>query len=283
MRLARIEADGSTCAALITDDGAINLSGRSKIDLPPTVGVAEVRALRDAAHAHASADVDYRLGEFTWLSPLGAATKVVCVGLNYRPHVDEVEFDEPDFPTLFTRFPDSLVGHEQSITRPHFSADFDYEGELAVVIGEPCYRCAAADVPRHILGYTLFNDASVRDWQLRTTQWAAGKNFYRSGSVGPWVVTADELNQIEESELTTRVNGEVRQQARVGDMIFPIDQLVSYVSSLTPLAVGDLIVTGTPGGVGMASDPTRYLADGDVVEVLATGVGTLVNEVASDS
>ncbi len=183
---------------------------------------------------------------------------------------------------MFTRFTDSQVGHGQPIIKPDVSDQVDYEGELAVVIGQGGHQIPEAAAMDHVAGYAAFNDVSVRDWQRHTTQFVPGKNFFHAGAFGPWLVTADELPEITAQELTTRVNGETVQHAPISDLLFPIPRLIAYISAFTPLSPGDVIATGTPGGVGFYRDPQLFLFPGDVVEVEISGIGTLRNLVAAE-
>lgn len=208
--------------------------------------------------------------------------KVICVGHNYEEHRLETGRPKVDFPSLFLRLPDSQVGHQEPLTRPRESTMLDYEGEIAIVIGTGGRRIAEADASRHIAGYSCYNDGSVRDWQWHTSQFTAGKNFSGTGGFGPYLVTPDEMPPDEPLNLETRVNGRVMQQASTKSMIFSIPRLIAYCSSFTPLQAGDVIVTGTPGGVGAKREPPVWLKAGDVVEVEVTHVGRLCNPVVDD-
>lgn len=208
--------------------------------------------------------------------------RIICVGINYLAHIREMGREKPDYPTLFTRFPDSLVGHGEPIVRPRVSAQYDYEGELAIVIGRPARYVSAADALDYIAGYTCFLDGSVRDWQRHTTQFIPGKNFPATGSCGPWLVTTDEIPDPSRLELQTRVNGEVLQRAPISDLCFDVRRIVEYCSGFCLLNPGDIIATGTPSGVGFARKPPRWLLPGDVVEVEITEIGTLRNEVRDE-
>ncbi len=208
--------------------------------------------------------------------------KILCVGVNYRPHVEEMGREIPDYPVVFTRYPDSLVRDGESIVRPAVSEQFDFEGELAVVIGRSARHVDAANALDYVGGYTCFMDGSVRDWQRHTMQFTAGKNFVASGAIGPHVAAAEDVRDPRALELTTRVNGEVKQQGCVADLVFDIPALIAYCSTFTELRAGDIIATGTPGGVGAARTPPEWLKAGDVVEVEIPGVGTLSNPVRDE-
>ena len=208
--------------------------------------------------------------------------KIICVGVNYRPHIEEMGRGIPEHPVVFVRFPGSQTGHGQPLIRPQVSTHFDFEGELAIVIGKPARHVPRAEAFDYIAGYCCFMDGSVRDWQRHTMQFTAGKNFDRSGSMGPWLVTRDEVPAPAVLNLTTRVNGTVMQQGSVADLVFDIPALIEYCSTFTELLPGDIIATGTPGGVGAARKPPQWLKGGDLVEVDIPGVGLLANPVKDE-
>jgi 2-keto-4-pentenoate hydratase/2-oxohepta-3-ene-1,7-dioic acid hydratase in catechol pathway len=208
-------------------------------------------------------------------------TKILCVGVNYRPHIEEMGREVPEYPVVFVRFPGSLVGDGEALLRPRVSEQFDYEGELAVVIGKPARYVSRADAFDYVGGYCCFMDGSVRDWQRHTGQFTAGKNFERSGAVGP-VVPAAQIDDPTQLQLTTRVNGVVMQEGRIADLVFDIPTLVEYCSTFTELLPGDIIATGTPGGVGAARKPPVWLRVGDLVEVEIAGLGVLSNPVQDE-
>ena len=184
-----------------------------------------------------------------------STAKILCVGVNYRPHIEEMGREIPDYPVVFVRFPGSQVGHGQAVIRPVASEKFDFEGELAIVIGKSARHVKRADGLDYIAGYCCFMDGSVRDWQKHTMQFTPGKNFAKSGSMGPWLVTRDEIPDPKSLALTTRVNGVLMQEGQVADLIFDIPALIEYCSTFTELLPGDVIATGTPGGVGAARTP----------------------------
>lgn len=208
-----------------------------------------------------------------------APAKVICIGVNYRAHREETGREPNAAPTVFTRFADTQIAHGDDASKPAISDTFDYEGELALVIGRPVHRARADEALAAIAGYAIYNDFSVRDWQRKSTQWIPGKNFPGTGGFGPALVTPDEVGELSRLHLETRVNGEVRQSSSVGDLIFSVPEILEFVTAFTPLAPGDVVVTGTPGGVGAFMDPPAYLRDGDVVEVEITGLGVLRNRV----
>jgi len=220
--------------------------------------------------------------QFRFLPTIPNPDKMICVGVNYRPHVEEMGRDVPGRPLLFVRFSGSQVGHGQALVKTSVSEQYDFEGELAVVIGrrgQHITQHAAADF---IAGYTCFMDGTVRDWQRHTSQFTPGKNFDRSGAMGPYLVTPDELEDVRDLLLTTRVNGEIMQQARISDLIFDILALIEYCSTFAELLPGDVIATGTPGGVGAARKPPVWLKAGDRVEVDIAALGCLANTVVDD-
>lgn len=222
------------------------------------------------------------MGQATLLPPVTNPGKILCIGLNYLPHILETGRAKPEKPAIFTRYPASLVGAGTPLVRPAASHKFDYEGELAVVIGKPGRHIRAEDAWDHVAGFSAFNDGSIRDFQNHTTQFWPGKNFQGSGAMGPWIVTADEVGDVTAQTLTTRVNGNVEQHTPISDMAIPIPELIAYASTVTTLEPGDVIATGTPGGVGNHRKPQLFLEPGMTVEVEITGVGTLVNGVADE-
>lgn len=215
----------------------------------------------------------------TYLPPIPNPDKIICVGVNYRPHVEEMGRDIPARPMLFVRFPGSLVGHGQALIKPQISEQFDFEGELAVVIGRLARQVSRADAFDYIAGYSAFMDGSVRDWQRHTSQFTPGKNFRGSGSMGPYLVTPDDVGDVSRLPIETTVSGASMQRATLSDLIFDIPALIEYCSTFTDLLPGDVIATGTPGGVGAARVPPRWLVDGDQVSVDVGVVGTLRNSV----
>jgi 2-keto-4-pentenoate hydratase/2-oxohepta-3-ene-1,7-dioic acid hydratase in catechol pathway len=212
--------------------------------------------------------------------------KIICVGVNYPDRNAEYRDgqDAPQFPSLFVRFPQSFVGHDEALVRPKISTQLDYEGEIALIIGKSGRHIAERDALSHVAALTLCNEGSVRDWirhgKFNVTQ---GKNFDRSGSLGPWLVPYKEESQIADIRLTTRVNGETRQDDRTSRMTFSFRKLISYISTFTTLSPNDIIITGTPTGAGARLDPPQWLKPGDVVEVEADGLGTLRNTVEDET
>ncbi len=266
------------------------VAGEGIVDLGPRMqgrhdGVRSLLAAGGAAmgelRALASAAPDHALSEVTFLPTVPDAAKIIGIGLNYRSHVGEAAGRAPpEFPRVFSRWNDTLLGHGQPMVRPRVSTQFDYAGELAVVIGKAGRHIPASRALDHVGGYTCFNDGSVRDWQKHTT--TSGKNFHATGPLGPWLVTADEIPDPARLTLVTRLNGQEVQRAGTGELIYDIPTLIEYVSKITPLAPGDIIATGTPEGVASYRNPPLWLKPGDVVEVEISGIGTLRNPVMAE-
>ena len=225
---------------------------------------------------------EHDVSAVTFLPVIPNPGKIICVGLNYKDHVQETGRSDSEKPALFLRTISSQTAHRGAFVKPKDSERFDYEGEVAIIIGKPGRRISQADAMRHVAGYACYNDGSVRDWQRHTHQWTAGKNFDQTGSFGPWLATADTVTDRAATFLTTRVNGQQVQRASLAQMIFSIEELIAYISTFTRLETGDVIVTGTPGGVGDRREPPLYLFPGDRVEVEIDGVGVLENVVRTE-
>jgi 2-keto-4-pentenoate hydratase/2-oxohepta-3-ene-1,7-dioic acid hydratase in catechol pathway len=266
------------------------VDGDSVVDVGAVFGP-RCADLRSAIAAGAYAQIEqamptalrHRSTAVTWLPVVPNPSKIICIGLNYEEHRKETGRVEVAFPTVFTRFENSQTGHLQSVPLTHLSTQLDYEGELAVIIGRSGRYIAQRDAQSHVAGYACYNDISVRDWQHHTHQFAPGKNFPGTGAFGPCMVTADELEDLGSLRLQTRVNGQVMQSATFSQMIFNIPQLIEYCSNFTRLEPGDVIVTGTPGGVGAKRQPPVWLKAGDVTEVEIDGVGLLRNTIVAES
>jgi len=278
MRLASFTLDGRPAWGPVVDGGVIDATS-----LHPTLKAAlAADALARLAAWAAGRPADAALDAVAFLPTIPDPGKVWCCGLNYDEHVRETGREVTEQPTFFTRWADAQAGHGQPMLRPRESVQFDFEGEIAVVIGRGGRRIAPADAARHVAGYACFNDGSVRDWQRHTSQFAPGKNFWRSGALGPWMVTADEIPFGTSMTLVTRLNGREVQRATTEMMIHSIARQIAYVSTVAPLAPGDVIVTGTPGGVGARRTPPLWMKAGDVVEVEIDRVGVLRNPIADD-
>jgi 2-keto-4-pentenoate hydratase/2-oxohepta-3-ene-1,7-dioic acid hydratase in catechol pathway len=223
------------------------------------------------------------VSEVTLLPPLRSPGKIICVGLNYVDHSIESGFVVPDYPTIFTRFTSTLVASGAPIVRPKASTQLDYEGEMVAILGSGGRHIREEDALDHVLGYSIFNDASVRDYQRKSPQWTVGKNFDGTGAFGPHLVTADELPRGANGlHIQTRLNGAVVQNASTSDMVFSIARLIAILSEAITLSAGDIIVSGTPAGVGMARNPQLFMKHGDICEVEIEGIGTLRNPVEDE-
>ena len=208
-------------------------------------------------------------------------SKIFCIGLNYKTHVAETKRADSDYPAIFTRFADSLTAHNAPLPRPKETQRFDFEGELAVIIGKGGRNITQAQALDHIAGYACFNDGTARDWQRHTHQWIPGKNFPSTGPLGPFMATRKEIPDVNQLTLESRLNGEVMQHASVADLIYTLPVIIEYLSGFTNLSPGDVIATGTPGGVGDRREPPVYMKAGDVIEIEITGLGTLRNVVSN--
>jgi 2-keto-4-pentenoate hydratase/2-oxohepta-3-ene-1,7-dioic acid hydratase in catechol pathway len=285
-RLATYYFNGSTRYGVVVDNGIVDLSARHAKDYPTLREVIAAGALTTLAEDAARRAPDHALETITWLPPIPSPEKIICIGVNYPDRNAEYKdgTDAPKYPSMFMRTPRSFVGHETPLVRPRASTQLDYEGELVIVIGKAGRHIAERAALDHIAAITLCNEGTIRDWvrhaKFNVTQ---GKNFDRTGSLGPWLVPYTEESQIADIRLTTRVNGETRQDDHTGRLIFGFRYLISYISTFTTLVPGDVIVTGTPTGAGARFDPPRFLKPGDIVEVEADGVGVLRNGVIDET
>jgi len=275
-------ADGSPSYGIVNDAGIADAGAalRSKYSTLRAVLAADALAeLTEAASSASPLDP----ATVRYLSPITDPDKIICIGLNYMGHIIETGKEKPSYPSIFTRYPSSIVGQNEALICPKVSSWFDYEGELAVVIGKAGRSISEQDAFKHVAGYCCFNDGSIRDYQRHTTQFWAGKNFDRSGSMGPYLVTADEVGDPDALTLITRLNGEEVQSTSTGDLAFKIPEIIAYLSIVTELLPGDVIATGTPSGVGLFREPKLFMKDGDTVEVEITGLGTLRNPVRAEA
>lgn len=278
MKFLSFKRDGRPGVAVSGADGEFRgrLVGDGTADLDEIIAAG---SLEEAAENLRGGE-PVNLADIEFLPPVSRPSKILCIGLNYEDHSAEAGFVPPDYPAVFARFPSCLIGHKAPIIRPSVSEQLDYEGEMAVVIGRRGRRIRREDALDHVAGYSIFNDASIRDYQLRTEQWTIGKNFDDTGAFGPYLVTPDELPAGASGlQLETRVNGEVRQSANTVDLLFDIADLVSIISEAMTFEPGDVVVTGTPAGVALARDPQTWMKHGDVVEVEIEGLGTLSNPI----
>ena len=274
---------GRSGFGLVVEGGIVELAGR--LD-------AGVTTLRQAIAADILAQAEpYAQGrgaELGWsdlslLPVIPDPAKILCIGLNYQKHKEETGRPDVDNPTIFTRFADTQVGHGQALVKPNVTERFDYEGEMAVIIGRAGRAISEADALKHVAGYACYNEGSVRNWQRHTSQFTPGKNFPGTGAFGPYLVTPQEVGDYRALPIQTRLNGRVMQEATLADLIFPVEHLIAYVSRFTPLSPGDVIVSGTPGGVGDKRDPPVYLVPGDTVEVEIGALGILRNPVVAET
>jgi 2-keto-4-pentenoate hydratase/2-oxohepta-3-ene-1,7-dioic acid hydratase in catechol pathway len=285
MKLATFEANGRISYGMVTEEGIIDAGSRFSSRFPDLRAVISAGALNELEHLATQTPLDLSLDEIRLLKPILNPGKILCVGVNYPERAAEYKgsSEQPKHPSIFVRFPASLVAHEEPILRPPESSQLDYEGEVALVIGRSGRRIAEKDALSHVAGYTICNEGTVRDW-LRHGKFnvTPGKNFEGTGALGPCMVTPDEIGS-RPMKIITRVNGEIRQDETTDRMIFPIPFLISYISQFCTLEPGDILITGTPTGAGARFDPPRYLVPGDVVEVEVPGIGTLRNPVIDES
>jgi len=269
VKLATIRRGGSTAAVRIDDDRAVEISG--------VASLGELLAQPDwrtVAESASGADHDLATLDYEILVP--RPDKIVCVGLNYRNHILEMGREEPEYPTLFAKYRSALIGAYDDIAMPAESTRVDWEAELAVVVGAPARHVSVGEAPGAIAGYSVLNDITARDFQYRTLQWLQGKTFEGSTPLGPWLVTSDEAEG-RSGEITCEVNGETMQKSDISDLLFDPAALVSYISSIVTLVPGDVIATGTPGGIGQGMKPPRFLNDGAVVTTRIQGIGECRN------
>lgn len=279
MAFVSFKAEGRSSYGIVREDGIFDLGRRIGTVLPDLKSYLTAHGLRDVP---APTSTDYATGQFTYLPVIPNPAKILCVGLNYDEHRRETGRAESKYPAIFMRFADTLVGQGSPILLPPNSTDLDYEGELAVVIGKSCFRVREEDALDFVAGYSVFNDATLRDWQRHSHQFIPGKNFPGTGAFGPALVTPKEAGPLADKKISTELNGTTMQSAKLGDMIFPIPKIIAYLSGFTRLSPGDVIATGTPGGVGFKREPPVYMRKGDQVEVTVEGIGTLTNKIESD-
>ncbi len=282
MKLASYLLGGSAGYGVVTDPGVVDLTRRIGSKYADLRALLAAGALAEAAQAVAGAAPDCQLADLVLLPVIPNPDKIICVGLNYEDHVKETGRDHTENPTLFLRLADSQVGANQAMVRPRESTHFDYEAEIAVIIGKAGRRISGQDSWSHVAGYSCYNDGSIRDWQRHTSQFTPGKNFSATGAFGPWMVTADEIPANTLMTLIGRLNGKEVQRSTTAHMIFKIPELIRYISTFTHLLPGDVIVTGTPGGVGAKRTPPLWMKPGDTVEIEIDKVGVLKNGIADD-
>lgn len=278
MRLGTLRAGAGTVTVRIDADAAVEIPG--VVDVGALLADPLWRSV--AERADGPSHPLHSIGDRDWAPVVPHPSKIVCVGLNYRTHILEMGRELPAFPTLFAKYAEALIGPYDPIELPKAAPDaVDWEGELAVIIGRPTRRVSESEALASIAGYSVLNDITMRDFQYRTTEWFQGKTFENSSPFGPCLVTADEYAV--DTELRTEVDGELMQRTSTGDLVFTPAALVSYISHIVTLNPGDVISSGTPGGVGHARNPHRYLASGQTLSTTIEGIGTLVNPIVSES
>jgi 2-keto-4-pentenoate hydratase/2-oxohepta-3-ene-1,7-dioic acid hydratase in catechol pathway len=278
MRLLSFVADGKERFGAVSGDGVVTLNDKiGEPDLRSALAAGAMAAMRQAAQ---TAKPDHKLGDIKFLPLVPKPNKILCAGVNYRAHAAEVGRELPKQPSLFIRFADTLVGHGGEMIRPKVSDNFDFEGELALVIGKAGRHIKAEHALDHVAGYSCFVDGSVRDYQKFSV--TSGKNFPGTGPLGPWLVTTDEIADPSRLTLTTRLNGQQVQHATTDQLIYSIPQIIAFCSDFTALSPGDVIATGTPEGVGHSRKPPLWMKPGDVLEVEITGIGTLRARIADE-
>ncbi len=283
MKLASFKHREKPGFGAVVDGGVIDLTGRIG-GATSLKELLEAGSVAQARNYCKTASVSFALDQCVLLPVIPNPNKIICIGVNYAEHANEAGLKAgTDYPVIFLRLPEVLIGDGQPLIRPKVSIEFDYEGELAVVIGKAGGHIAEADAMSYVAGYSCFNDASVRDWQFHTRQFGMGKNFRNSGPFGPWLVTADEIPDYRRLTLRTLLNGEEVQHTTSGQMIFDVPKLISYVSQAVPWSPGDVISTGTPSGVARFRNPPRYMRAGDTVAVEISDVGKLSNPVIDET
>lgn len=283
MKIASYLQGGIPAYGVVADDGLITVSKTLGAKHPDLRAVLDAGALDEVKKAAEGKPADASLDGVAFLPLIPDPAKILCVGLNYEAHRIEAGRDKTQYPTIFVRFPTSQVGHNQPMIRPKISERYDYEGELAIVIGKHGRYLSEDDALSVVAGYTCFNDGSIRDWQRHTIQFTPGKNFPNSGACGPWMTTADEIPDPQDLVLETRLNGAVMQHTNTDDMTYSVREIIRYCSTFTDLVPGDIIPTGTPSGVAMARTPPAWMKPGDVIEVDITKIGVLRNPIESEA
>ena len=282
MKLISFLNQGTPSYGIVNGDDVLDLTpilGAQAPDLKTLIARDLLGAAAEAAKTH---PFNLKYGQLTLLPVIPNPGQIFCIGLNYGEHVRETGKEVTETPVIFLRLPESQVAHGQDIVRPPESHRLDYEAEIAIVIGKPGRRIKEEDAWDHIAGYACYNDGSIRDWQVATSQWTPGKNFYKTGGFGPWMVTSDEIPAGKVMRLQTILNGQVLQDTTTDKMIHNIPRQIAYISTFLPLSPGDVIVTGTPGGVGNKRTPQIFMKPGDVCEIVVDAIGTLRNTVRDE-
>ena len=282
MKIGSYIYNGKASYGVKLDDGIVDLGRRLGKFYPDLPTLIKAFALGEAEEAGQNQSPDFREEDVYFLPLMPAPVNIYCAGINYLDHIEETGRDKPEFPTLFMKSQQSMIGHGQELVRPKVSDQFDFEGEFAVVIGKPGRYIAKENWKDYIAGYTIIMDGSIRDFQKRSVD--QGKKFYHSSSSGPWLITMDEVpGDFRDMKLTTRLNGKVMQASDLGKLCFDVSDLISYYSQIFYFQPGDMIATGTPGGVGSRRDPPIWMKPGDELEVEITGGGILKNAVVGEN
>ena len=277
MKIATYTHNGAASYGAVVADGIVDLKKRLP-KYPSLLSLLEGGALEEAKKVVTGQKADLPVSAIQYLPLIPDRINIYCTGLNYKEHIAETNSEAPKFPRLFMKLDESLVGAGQPMVKTKLSKEYDFEGELMVVMGKTARQVSEKDAMQYVAGYTIFNDGSIRDFQRRTTD--QGKNFYHSSSVGPWMVTMDEVPPDDKMDLISRLNGKVEQQTNVANMIFPVPVLVSYFSGISRLRPGDMIATGTCGRVSYSDK--QFMKGGDTIEIEITGIGKLVNPVVDE-
>ncbi|HWU60860.1 MAG TPA: fumarylacetoacetate hydrolase family protein [Ensifer sp.] len=280
MKLSTVALDGRVTFGVVENETFLDVGAVLK-DRYADLKAAVANELAGVAEARASA-ASYPVSGLTWLPVIQNPDKILCVGLNYETHRKETGRSEVENPTIFARFANSQTGHLAPIIKPKVSSDLDYEGELAIVIGKAGRYISRETALSHVAGYAIYNDGSIRDYQRHTHQFTPGKNFPDTGAFGPWMMTPDELGPLADLRMQTRLNGQIVQDTTFDMMIFDVARIIQYCSEFTRLEPGDVIATGTPGGVGAKRNPPLWMRPGDIVEVEIDKLGVLTNPIAEE-
>lgn len=282
MKLLSFSKNGQHSFGLVRHDSVIDLKNKLNGQYQDLKSLLNDEDLLAIVNTVANSQADYALSEIQFEPVIPNPGQIFCVGLNYADHVKETQRQATEKPMIFMRLAPSQLGHNQPMLKPAETEKLDYEGEIAIVIGKAGRRISKEKAWEHIAGYACYNDGSVRDWQTHTAQWGPGKNFFHTGAFGPWLVTTDEIKANETMTLITRVNGQEVQRALTTQLIHDIPTLINYISTFTPLSAGDVIVSGTPGGIGLKRNPPLLLNEGDIVEVEVDKIGVLKNIIKNE-
>ncbi len=282
MKLISYRHGGAEKYGVVSGDGVVDMSARLGDRYPTLRDAIAGLALDEMARQAGGASADLALPDIEFMHPITTPEKILCVGRNYRAYHEVVADGAMKHPSIFPRFPSSFAAHNGAILKPRVSDTLDYEGELVAIIGRSGRHIPEDRAMDHVIGYTIMNEGSVREWQRFGAQNCPGKNFYQSGSIGPWMVTADELPDLSKVPIQTRVNGEIRQDGATDMMIFSLPYVIAHVSKFTWLEPGDMIATGSPGGSAVEEDPPRWLKPGDTIEIEIPPIGVLKNTIEAE-